>query len=181
MTLGKPSQLFDGNLWRFIRARLRVHQDLEFRKFKTERISAFDSGSWVLSTATLTLLSKQLCQSGGPRCWARAPPQKSQNSQLSLLSYKRMLSKKLSCIKFYWDERLSKFSLVLHSTGRGSPSLFSGTYVRHFELWIPSRFSVEFGSSWRSPQVGWSCGLQRGQSPTTFHITSPQGDARRIV
>ena len=151
MTLGKPSRLFDGNLWRFIRARLRVHQDLEFRKFKTERISAFDGGSWVLSTATLTQLSKQLCQRGGPRCWARAPLQKSQSSQLSLLSYKRTLSKKLSCIKFYWDKRLNKFSLVLHSTWQGSSSLFSGTYIRHFESWIPSRFPVELGSVWRSP------------------------------
>ena len=46
----EPSRLSGGSLGRFITSRLRVHQDLEFRKFKTERISAFDScGLLILS------------------------------------------------------------------------------------------------------------------------------------
>ena len=49
MTLREPSRLFDRDLWRFIRARLRVHQDLEFRESKTEWISTFDRRSWELS------------------------------------------------------------------------------------------------------------------------------------
>ena len=69
MTLRKPSRLFDGNLWRFIRARLRVHQDLEFRKSKTERISAYNRRSWELKTQQRTPLS----QRDMPGCQAERP------------------------------------------------------------------------------------------------------------
>ena len=51
-----------------------------------------------------------------------------------------MLSKKLSYIKFYWEERLNKFSLVLYSTGRGSPSLFP----RNLSAILDRGFSQDF-------------------------------------
>ena len=83
----EPSRLSGGSLGQFIISRLRVHQDLEFRMFKTERISASDSLSWELRTHPRTPLSHQNkpWRCDGLRCWARVPPQGDQGSQLSLL------------------------------------------------------------------------------------------------
>ena len=102
----EPSWLFDGSLGWFIISRLRVRQDLEFRKSKTEKISAFDSRSWELRTHPRTPLSHQNkpWQCAGLWCWARAPPQGNQGTQLSLLNLLRKTEHTLSNVRFYWDE-----------------------------------------------------------------------------
>ena len=130
MTPGKPSRLF----WR---------ESLTIRKnevacptgLRSERISVFDrkTENWV-PTQTPSLSCQNNLVKAADRSTERAHRlRKLQNSQLSLLIYRRTLRKILSYVKLYWDYRWNKFSLDLYPVGRGPPSLILKELFRHFE------------------------------------------------
>ena len=89
-------------------------------------------------------------QCDGLRCWARAPPQGDQGSQLSLLKLiKKDWARAQQMSDFIVTDDSNKFSLVLNLEGRRSPYLISSGIVRHLRSvdFVPRFFQVL--SNWR--------------------------------
>ena len=103
----------------------------------------------------------------------------------STVTFKNLLRKTehaLSDVRFYWDKRFNKFSLVLNLEGRRSLCFFPQKIVRHIgSVDFFLEISVSLFQIWRSFELAKKYGLQRRQRQTTFHITRFWTDLRRII